>query len=190
MDVLDTLLAKTASKDAEAIREAVDGLQWSASDFKLVPGLERLRKFAEGLDEATRSGIEQDIKEWKQHWDYYVRTEAGGAHSVGAFLSQVALGTTQQPQQAGVALLTVHSAKGMEFDVVFVIGMSEGTFPDYRAKTDAQVAEERRNAFVAVTRSRRLLYLTYPMQKRMPWGDVRRQSPSRFLTTVAQALAE
>ena len=98
-----------------------------------------------------------------------MRSERGGKHGVPSFLNQVALGTTQQPRQDGIALLTVHSAKGMEFDVVFVIGMNEGTFPDFRAKGSA-MHEEQRNAFVAVTRSRRLLYLTYPKVKMMPWG--------------------
>jgi len=91
-----------------------------------------------------------------------VRT--GGAHGITSFLGQVALGTTQQPTEDGLALLTVHSAKGMEFDVVFLIGMNEGTFPDYRAYGPA-LEEERRSAFVAVTRSRRLLYVTYPAPK-------------------------
>lgn len=189
MEVLDVLLGKSSSSDAEAIRDAVKSLQWTASNFKMVLGLDRLSELAKNLDEAARSGVEQDIKEWKLHWDYYVRTETGGSHSVGTFLSQVALGTTQQPNQDGVALLTVHSAKGMEFDVVFVIGMCEGTFPDYRARLDTEMAEERRNAFVAVTRSRRLLYLTYPAVRMMPWGDTRKQAPSRFLTTIAEALA-
>ena len=88
-----------------------------------------------------------------------------------------------------MALLTVHSAKGMEFDVVFVIGMCEGVFPDYRARRPAELEEERRNAFVAVTRSRRLLYLSYPEVRMMPWGDARHQTPSRFLTTLAEAIA-
>jgi DNA helicase-2/ATP-dependent DNA helicase PcrA len=189
MEVLDILINKASSKDAEAIQDAAKRLQWTPSNFKLVLGLDRLGELAKGLEDAARSGVEQDIKEWKQHWDYYVRTETGGSHSVATFLSQVALGTTQQPNQNGVALLTVHSAKGMEFDVVFVIGMCEGTFPDYRARRDAEMAEERRDAFVAVTRSRRLLYLSYPVEKMMPWGDVRRQAPSQFLRPISEALA-
>ena len=190
MEVLDFLISKTLSHDAVAIHDVVKSLQWTTSDFKLALGLDRLAEVAKGLDDAPRSGVEQDIKEWKQHWDYYVRSEAGGSHTVGTFLSQVALGTTQQPTQEGVALLTVHSAKGMEFDVVFVIGMCEGSFPDYRAKRDAELEEERRNAFVAVTRSRRLLYLTYPAEKMMPWGDLRRQTSSRFLETIAEAVRQ
>jgi DNA helicase-2/ATP-dependent DNA helicase PcrA len=190
MDVLTAMLSSATCDDAKVVGEAVRSLQWTTSDFKLTLGLEYLGEFAKSLDERARSGIEQDVKEWKQHWDYYVRSETGGSHSVGTFLSQVALGTTQQPQQAGVALLTVHSAKGMEFDVVFVIGMCEGVFPDYRAGNVSAMNEERRNAFVAATRSRRLLYLTFPRNRLMPWGDVKRQSPSRFLKPIAEALAK
>jgi DNA helicase II / ATP-dependent DNA helicase PcrA len=75
----------------------------------------------------------------------------------------------------------VHSSKGLEFDVVFMAGMADGVFPDYRATGAKERAEEARNAFVATTRSRRLLYLTYPLTRVMPWGDVRRQRPSPFL---------
>lgn len=59
---------------------------------------------------------------------------------------------------------------------------SEGTFPDYRALTKPkELLEEGRNAFVAVTRSKRLIYLSYPRQKVMPWGGIKAQSPSRYL---------
>jgi DNA helicase-2/ATP-dependent DNA helicase PcrA len=71
----------------------------------------------------------------------------------------------------------------MEFDVVFLIGMTEGTFPDYRAKGNA-LEEESRSAFVAVTRSKRLLYLTYPEKRIMPWGDIKRQQPSRYIREI------
>lgn len=97
-------------------------------------------------------------------------------------MSNKALGATQQAAREGVALLTVHSSKGLEFDVVFVAGMVEGVFPDYRAVGKAkEMAEEARNAFVAVTRSKRLLYLSYPRVRKMPWGDTKVQQPSRYL---------
>lgn len=99
-------------------------------------------------------------------------------------MSSKALGATQQTARSGVALLTVHSSKGLEFDVVFVAGMVEGVFPDYRAKAKKELEEESRNAFVAVTRSKRLLYLTFPRTRMMPWGDRRYQQPSRFLSII------
>ena len=69
----------------------------------------------------------------------------------------------------------------LEFDVVFMAGMADGVFPDYRATEAKERAEEARNAFVAATRSRRLLYLSYPASRVMPWGDSRRQRPSPFI---------
>jgi DNA helicase-2/ATP-dependent DNA helicase PcrA len=81
-----------------------------------------------------------------------------------------------------VALLTVHSAKGLEFDVVFIAGMAQGVFPDYRSiGHPREMAEEVRNAFVAVTRARRLLYMTFPKVRIMPWGDEKTQTPSQFI---------
>jgi DNA helicase-2/ATP-dependent DNA helicase PcrA len=95
----------------------------------------------------------------------------------------MALGISQQIKSEGAAaLLTVHSSKGLEFEVVFIVGMAEGVFPDYRTQNrPSDMAEEKRNAFVAVTRSRRLLYCSYPKQRVMPWGDTWLCKPSPFL---------
>ena len=177
-------LANAARKGcAPAVLSAVIALKWTGDDFKFLSALNKIEEYANPLPEQDRALILQDIAEWKKHWDYYVRSEPGGAHSITSFLGQIALGTTQQPTEDGLALLTVHSAKGMEFDVVFLIGMNEGTFPDYRARGPA-LEEERRSAFVAVTRSRRLLYVTYPNTKVMPWGAVKAQKPSQYVSEV------
>ncbi|SRR5579871_5339133 len=177
-------LANAARKgSAPTVLSAVSALKWTGDDFKFLNALKKIEEYANPLPEQDRALILQDIAEWKKHWDYYVRTEPGGAHSITSFLGQIALGTTQQPTEDGLALLTVHSAKGMEFDVVFLVGMNEGTFPDYRASGPA-LEEERRSAFVAVTRSRRLLYVTYPNTKVMPWGAVRTQQPSRYVSEL------
>lgn len=189
MDVVARIVENANASNATVIKSAIECLQWSQSDFKLIPALKRLEEHSAVLEDEARNRVIQDVKQWKQHWNYYVRNEPGGSHSIGSFLSQVALGTTQQPRQDGVALLTVHSSKGMEFEVVFVIGMNEGTFPDYRAEGDS-LAEEQRNAFVAVTRSRRLLYLSYPKIKKMPWGDEKAQRPSRFLKPILKTISD
>jgi len=169
-----------APSDVKTVSEAIEAIAWSNDDFKLSLGLDYLAGHTQSLGDDERALVSGDIAEWRKHWDYYIRSGSRGSHSVTAFLGQVALGTTQQPKKQGLALLTVHSAKGMEFDVVFVIGMTEGSFPDYRAKGKA-LDEEQRSAFVAITRSKRLLYLTYPEWKLMPWGDVKKQYPSRYV---------
>lgn len=184
------LLEKHAKGGFSSITmSAIRELKWAPDDFRFLKGLDAIQKGTAALQEEERALVDLDIEQWKKHWNYFVRSEPGGKHSVPSFLNQVALGTTQQPQLDGVSLLTVHSAKGMEFDVVFVIGMMNGTFPDYRT-TPKTLPEERRNAFVAVTRSKRLLYLSYSLLKMMPWGDERRQEPSMFLTPLLSLQTE
>jgi DNA helicase-2/ATP-dependent DNA helicase PcrA len=177
--VLQHIQSLSCHRDAPLF-VVMEAMGWGREGFSLRDGLDRVRSLASEYEEDQRAIVLQDVAEWQRRWDTYVRASSGGVKSLRAFLSQVALGATHQVNENGVAMLTVHSAKGMEFDVVFLIGMNEGTFPDYRAK-GAALAEERRNVFVAVTRSRRLLYLTYPMQKVMPWGDIKTQQPSRFV---------
>jgi DNA helicase-2/ATP-dependent DNA helicase PcrA len=183
VSVLRTL-AQTAQKGcAQAVMDAIATMQWTGDDFRFLGALTTIEQFADNLPDDDRALVLQDTREWRKHWDYYIRSEAGGHHSITSFLGQVALGTTQRPKDDGLALLTVHSAKGMEFDVVFLIGMTEGTFPDYRAK-GRSLAEEGRSAFVAVTRSKRLLYITYPKTRVMPWGAIRTQQPSRYVSAI------
>ncbi|HEX4825241.1 MAG TPA: ATP-dependent helicase [Candidatus Polarisedimenticolaceae bacterium] len=141
-----------------------------------------LRAFADSLGDDERQAIYDDTEVLLQEWDTYLRASAQNP-SVAGFLSALALGTTQQRNSDGVALLTVHSAKGLEFEVVCLVGMAEGIFPDYRAK-GSELDEERRNAFVGVTRSKRLLYCSYPKSRRMPWGDARATRPSPYLKVI------
>ena len=111
--------------------------------------------------------------------DQCLRPES--SRTIASFMTSKALGSTQKASRDGIALLTIHSSKGLEFDVVIVVGLAKGSFPDYRATDTNELLEEGRNAFVAVTRSKRLLVLSYPAVKQMPWGGSRVQQPSRFL---------
>ena len=183
LSVIQTLATRAQKGCAQAVMDAITAMQWTGESFRFLNAITKIEEFANTLPEEDRALVLQDTREWKKHWDYYVRSEPGGLHSITSFLGQVALGTTQQPKEDGLALLTVHSAKGMEFDVVFLIGMTEGTFPDYRAK-GRSLEEEARSAFVAVTRSKRLLYVTYPKTRVMPWGATKMQQPSRYVSAL------
>lgn len=188
--LLEELSAHAKAGYSQNTMAAVRALNWTPDDFRFLKGLESIETGSGSVTEEERALVLQDLREWRKHWNYFVRSVPGGRHSVQLFLNQVALGTTQQPSHEGLSLLTVHSAKGMEFEIVFVIGMTNGTFPDYRAvraKGDA-MAEEHRNAFVAITRSRRLLYLTWPTHKMMPWGELKEQECSLFITQIESAL--
>ncbi|PAJ85958.1 ATP-dependent helicase [Burkholderia ubonensis] len=181
MVALSQMARSAAEQRAKAVAEAVASIVQNTARLDLMPAFKLLRSYADSLDENTRRAIYEDVAVFQQEWDQYLRSD-GTSRTLSGFMSSKALGATQKAHRDGVALLTVHSSKGLEFDVVFVAGMAEGTFPDYRAIGRVrEMAEESRNAFVAVTRSKRLLYLTYPRVKLMPWGDYRAQQASRFI---------
>ena len=100
-------------------------------------------------------------------------------------MRSIALGITNISKESGITLSTVHMSKGLEFDIVFIMGLNEGVFPDYRSLNDAtQLNEEQHNMFVSITRSKRLCYLTCPKSRVMPWGDSRDQVLSRYITQL------
>ncbi len=90
----------------------------------------------------------------------------------------------------GLILSTVHQAKGLEWKVVFIIGVIEGYFPSYKAETAEEKEEERRLFYVALTRAKDQLYLTYPvvsMRSNSPWTQ---NSPSSFLSEIDKGAYE
>lgn len=182
-DISEKVEGNRAVVVVNALNTIAQALEKSNS-INLMPGIKSIQDAADRFSEEDRRAVYNDMEVLKLEWDQYIRARNLGSRSIGGFLSQMALGTTQTVGD-GVGLLTVHSSKGLEFDVVFVMGMADGIFPDYRSRENARAqAEERRNAFVAVTRSRRLLYLTYARQRTMPWGDVWVNKPSVFLTQI------
>lgn len=128
-----------------------------------------------------------DLNLWKQHWNKYCSQVPTENRTLMSFRNYVALGKTQISDCAkGIALLTAHMSKGLQYEVVFVVGLSEGTFPDYRAVNEGgeSLLQEKNNMYVAVTRAKRLCYLSYAKWKKMPWGDVKYQHASRFLNAL------
>lgn len=187
LSIIKGMSSASSVPRAQAVADALAAVAGRTQRLDLMPGLDSLRSYADTLPEEGRRAIYEDAAVFSQEWDQYLRSD-GSSRTIGGFMSSKALGATQQAAREGVALLTVHSSKGLEFEVVFVAGMAEGVFPDYRALNKSkEMAEEARNAFVAVTRSKRLLYLTYPRVRMMPWGDTRRQMPSRYLTAAGIA---
>jgi DNA helicase II / ATP-dependent DNA helicase PcrA len=116
------------------------------------------------------------------------------ATSLDAFLEQVSLVADADtvPDASGgvVTLMTLHTAKGLEFPVVFLTGLEDGVFPHLRTLADAdELAEERRLAYVGITRARERLFLSRALS-RSAWGAPSWNPPSRFLDEVPAELAE
>jgi len=96
----------------------------------------------------------------------------------------------QYKQDAPVTLMTAHSAKGLEFPLVFIVGLEDGLFPHSRSATDpAELEEERRLAYVAMTRAERFLYVTHAMKRRV-YGEELASEPSQFLNEMPLDLIE
>src|SRR4051812_32516878 len=112
--------------------------------------------------------------------------------SVEEFLQQVALFSEQdnlKSDEGIVTLMTIHNAKGLEFPVVFLIGMEDGVFPHMRSIEAGDVEEERRLAYVGITRAKQKLYLTYARTRSL-YGGTEWNLPSRFLDEIPDGLAE
>lgn len=132
--------------------------------------------------ELERSLLE--LQEFRKCWTTFKRKGLG--ESLTAFRNAMALGQLIEDfNPASLTLSTVHTMKGLEKDIVFLMGMCEGVFPDYRASKQKEIEEERNSAFVAVTRSRRWIYITYPQLRIMPWGSTKSQTPSRFILEMS-----
>ena len=155
-----------------------------------------IRKFCSDFDTFIRSFVSdtlndndcdelerslQELNEFKNCWLSFRRNGLG--ESLISFRNAIALGQVNNNDNVtnGLTLSTVHTMKGLEKDIVFLMGMCEGVFPDYRARSKKELEEERNNAYVAVTRSKRWIYITYPQQRKMPWGDSKKQTPSCFI---------
>ena len=108
------------------------------------------------------------------------------------FLAQISLYSDQDSIKADeslATLMTLHNAKGLEYDAVFIIGCEEGVFPHMRSIEEGNLEEERRLAYVGVTRARQRLYLTYA-RRRSLHGGRGYNLPSRFLAEIPETLIE
>lgn len=117
----------------------------------------------------------------------------GEASALQGFLTQATLEAGDKNEDAGidaVQMMTVHAAKGLEFDTVFIAGAEEGIFPHFSAiKEGKGVDEERRLMYVAITRAKRRLSISY-CNERMLHGETRYNAPSSFLEEIPDTLLE
>ena len=130
-----------------------------------------------------------------------LRSVAAEFPNINEFLENVALVEAEETnnkrlsvngekQKDAVTLMTLHAAKGLEFPVVFIVGMEEGLFPHSRSLWDAnQLEEERRLAYVGMTRAKKILYLSYAT-RRLYFGEKISNPPSRFIIDIPENLLQ
>ncbi len=181
VSLLDDLREMTRTAPPEEILEAV--LQRS--------GL--LGELEESIDPQDQGRVEnlQELVSVAREYTERVEAQAADENAPGAtlegFLEQVALVAdadqvpSDDPEHQGVVtLMTLHTAKGLEFPVVFLTGLEDGVFPHMRAMSDnTELEEERRLAYVGITRARQRLYLSRAVT-RSAWGQPQYNPPSRF----------
>jgi DNA helicase-2/ATP-dependent DNA helicase PcrA len=115
--------------------------------------------------------------------------EVGEGGTLTGFNERIALtGSADEKDGRGevVTLMTIHAAKGLEFPVVFLAGLEDGIFPSLREGESNEIEEERRLAYVAITRARDRLILSYARMRRA-YDQIRRNEPSRFLAHLPAA---
>lgn len=189
----DTLPSANLSKFVEII----DRIRDDMSKQNLVEGINSLLErsgYIEMLKDGTlesESRIE-NIKELISVASKYEKEESEVA--LEAFLSEVSLlesVSARNNQSAdSVTLMTIHAAKGLEYEYVFIVGMEENLFPHSSSMLDpAEIEEERRLAYVAITRAKKNLYITHT-NRRKYFGRIQSNPLSRFVQDIDQSILE
>ncbi len=183
-------LTGAAKKACRAVRDLFEGLRVAAME---VPPTDLIgavldesgyRKELEAEDTVEAESRLENLEELINAAREYERVEP--EPTLAGFLQEQALYTEQDSltsEGGSVTLMTLHNAKGLEFSHVFVVGMEEGTFPHARSLDEHNLEEERRLAYVGITRARETLTLTHA-RLRSSWGEREYRMPSRFLSEI------
>ena len=196
----DVNLTNRAKEAMRAFRRVIEGLQKKAEDAAtsekkvsdvVIAAIDdsgySMMLRSENTDEAE-ARLENLEELVNAAVDYDTMPESG----LRDFIDHAALtsDTDQFDRNASVTLMTVHSAKGLEFPVVFLVGLEDGIFPHSRSINDPkELEEERRLAYVAITRAEKLLYITHSMRRRV-YGEEIAAEPSQFLNELPLELVE
>ncbi len=190
---------KTRAKKFQDFYDFMQHLKEDAKTLSIVELIDAIVKRSgymqlllnEGTEEAL-SRIE-NIDEFINKASEYEKTDPEGGLS--GFLEDIALVAdidNYSENEESVALMTLHTAKGLEFPYVFIVGMEEGIFPSYRSIVyggEKEIEEERRLCYVGITRAREELFLSFA-KSRMQHGITQYNAPSRFLKEIPQELIE
>ena len=172
IEKLSTLVGEAANTD-KAVSEVVIAAIENTGYSKMLreENSEESESRLENLQELVNAAIDYD------------KQEADGLRD---FIDHSALSsdTDKYDRNAAVTMMTVHAAKGLEFPIVFIVGLEDGIFPHSRSINDPkELEEERRLAYVAITRAERILYVTHAMRRRV-YGEELAAEPSQFLNEM------
>ena len=184
VQLIHAFKTKVAKSNAYEIADYIyrnSGIEKLLKDDKSPEGLGRVENIVSLLD---------GIQEFVQDDELEAGEEGSTDRSLSAYLQTISLMTDQDQKEENpdnVTLMSVHSAKGLEFKSIFVVGLEENLFPSYMALVDSNdVDEERRLFYVAITRAEEHLCLTYA-NSRYQYGQMRYNDPSRFLEEISDS---
>ena len=152
--------------------------------------LEAVLADGEYLRQLEDAAVDEEERAYRRESVDQLRAIAADHPTIDSLLDMAGLVTEADDgddDRARVMLMTIHAAKGLEFPAVFVVGMEEGVFPDRRCLEGDQLEEERRLAYVAITRAERRLYLSYARSRRS-LDRVAEPERSRFLDEIPEEL--
>ena len=181
-----TKKAKTLKPLAAMFRELID----TADEREITDILDDVMQQSGYTDMLMTQGDEgygrlENIKELKSSMITFC--EENESHSLFDYLEQVALISdidSYNDSEDRVTLMTMHSAKGLEFDTVFIVGAEENIFPSYRSLADMyELEEDRRLCYVAITRAKRRLFIT-TAESRLLYGQTQHNKMSRFINEI------
>jgi len=189
-------LGAQAVRAVAGFAAALDDLEKTAKESNAYDLLDYLLQRT-GYAGYIRDGTEEGDERWEniQELGTVARDYSGlpPGESLEAFLENVALVSDVdklRDDSEAVTLITLHASKGLEFPVVFITGLEESIFPHSRSLEDqAQMEEERRLAYVGITRARRQLYLV-SAERRTLYGNAHHNEPSRFIEDIPPDLVE
>ena len=196
-------LGAAAIKAVERFHETMDGLRGRAGEIPVAELLEAILRETGYLDAlAAERTIEaegraenlEELVGMAAEFDANHELEGEGAQSapLEEFLQQISLYTQQddlREEESLITLMTLHNAKGLEYDTVFLVGCEDGAFPHMRSLEEGGEEEERRLCYVGITRARRRLYMTWARERRL-FGRAERNLPSRFTDELPAELTE
>lgn len=188
-------IGTVTGKKADALKDFLEILDAAASlaPFQALEFIiQRVRYISYLLDTFDKEEADAKVENVKELMRAFSHFESTGNHSLEHLLQEIALmqekGDKKQTEGNTVFLMTCHAAKGLEFDLVVLTGLEEGTFPSSRGGySDEQVEEERRLLYVGITRAREWLLLSHA-HYRYTYGTTTYQQSSRFLDEINPSL--
>ena len=186
--------AASALKSFYSIYEQVVHLCEDCPMEHIVPNLIRITDYEDMLIQQGEEGKTrlENIGQLVTNMQEY-KNNNGETATLRAFLEEVSLISdidNYDKDADSVTLMTIHSAKGLEFPYVFIVGVEEGIFPGEMSKYNPDnVEEERRLAYVGITRAKKELYMSY-CAERMVFGQTKRPLPSRFIEEIDKSVCD